>query len=150
MHPRYHRRLSDILDKKGRDVVTVRPDGTVLEAMRVLVHHRIGSVVVTDGDEVQGILTERDILRIGAESPDALGSTPVADAMTRELVTGEDGDSVEHAMTVMTERRIRHLPIVHDGEIRGMVSIGDLVKSCLQETEEENRHLKRYIQGEVR
>ncbi len=65
MNPRHYPRLSDILDKKGRDVVTVRPDGTVLEAMRVLVRHRIGSVVVTDGDGVRGILAERDVLRIG-------------------------------------------------------------------------------------
>lgn len=150
MSPRHSRRLYDILETKGRDVVTVGPQGTVLDAMRVLVEHGIGSVVVEDDGDVRGILTERDVLRIGARSPDALASTRVADAMTREVVTAVEDDSVDHAMEVMTDRRIRHLPILDGDSLTGLVSIGDLVKSCLEETEEENRQLKQYIQGEVR
>lgn len=150
MNPRHHRHLRDILQGKGRDVVTVPPDGTVLEAMRVLVRHGIGSLMVTDGDGVQGILTERDVLQIGAEDPDQLATTTVGQAMTRRLVTAEEGDTVDRAMEVMTERRIRHLPIMNGNALEGIVSIGDLVKSCLQETREENRHLKNYIQGRVR
>jgi CBS domain-containing protein len=143
-------RISDILDRKGRNVVTVDPDRSVLEAMAVLVEHNIGSVVVTSGSEILGILTERDVLRMGAAAPDSLATTTVGDAMTAELVVGVAEDAVQYAAGIMTENRIRHLPIVDGEGLVGVVSIGDVVNAMKQQMEVENRYLRSYIQGEVR
>ncbi len=142
--------IRDILRLKGRQVVTVRPEITVLDAMRTLVEHGIGAVVVSDGDEVLGILSERDVLRLGAEDPGALARRSVAETMTRDLVVGLPEDDIHYAMNVMTENRIRHLPIMADGELGGIVSIGDLVNACRREAETENRYLQDYIRGRVR
>lgn len=140
-------KIRDILASKGTDVVTTTPDRTVLEAMRVLVENNIGSVVVTEGGEVKGILTERDVLRLGAKGPADLESLRVGEAMTTELVVGVPGDDIQHVMRIMTDRRIRHLPILEEGELRGIVSIGDVVKASARTVEAENRHLREYIQG---
>lgn len=141
--------LRDILRRKGSDVVTASPDQTVLEAMRILVAHGIGAVVVMEGDRIRGILSERDVLRLGSRDPSLLSSTPVGEAMTADLVIGVADDDMHYAMNVMTENRIRHLPIVRDGRLDGIVSIGDLVNACRSQAEFENRHLKDYIQGTV-
>lgn len=140
-------KLRDILRRKGSEVVTITPDAIVLDAMRTLVAHNIGSLVVVEGDEIRGILTERDTLRLGAEDPASLGSTRVESAMTRDLVIGVAEDDLHYAMNVMTENRIRHLPIVAAGRLEGIVSIGDLVNACRTEAEVENRYLRDYIQG---
>lgn len=140
-------KIRDILDCKGHEVVTTGGDQTVLAAMRTLVAHNIGSVVVTEGDEIQGILTERDVLRLGSEDPERLSDTLVQDAMTHELVVGVMDDSVEYVLDVMTKNRIRHVPIVHDNRLQGIVSIGDLVSACREAVEVENRYLRDYIQG---
>lgn len=142
-------KIRDILRHKGRKVVTASPDRTVLEAMRVLVEHNIGSVVVIRDDEVVGILTERDVLRLGARDPDLLSSTRVGDAMTTEIVVGLEEDEIAYVMGVMTENRIRHLPVMGEGRLAGIVSIGDLVNACRREAEVENRYLRDYIQGRV-
>lgn len=141
--------MREILAAKGTDVVTVRPDQTVHEAMRLLVAHNIGAVLVTVGTELVGILSERDVLRLGARNPEALTTTRVEGAMTRELVVGVPEDEVDYVMSVMTENRIRHLPILEDGQLAGIVSIGDLVNSLRRGAEVENRYLKQYIRGEV-
>lgn len=143
-------KIREILGTKGSDVVTAPPDIPVLEAMRVLVEHNIGSVVVTDRGGVAGILTERDILRLGARGPEVLAGTQVRDAMTTDLLVGTPDDDIHYCMNVMTENRIRHLPVIDEGELRGIVSIGDLVNACRRNAEQENRHLKDYIRGEVR
>ena len=140
-------KIRDVLAHKGHEVVTIEPHRTVLEAVRTLVEHNIGSVVVTDGGRPAGILTERDVLRLTAGSAGALDDTTVADAMTRELITSRPDDEVHEIMAVMTERRIRHLPVVEEERLAGIVSIGDLVNACLRMTEEENQHLRAYIQG---
>lgn len=143
-------RIREVLDRKGRNVVTVEPGVTVLEAMKVLVEHNIGSVVVTRDDDILGILTERDVLRLGAESPESLAGRTVGDVMTTELVVGVSGDAIEYVAGVMTANRIRHLPIVDGGRLVGVVSIGDVVNAMKQEKEVENRYLRDYIQGVVR
>lgn len=143
-------RIRDILDVKGREVITVEPGVSVHEAMAVLVEHNIGSVVVTRGGDILGILTERDVLRLGAADPDSLTGLGVGDAMTVDLVVGVSDDAIEYVAGVMTANRIRHLPIVDGGELVGVVSIGDVVNAMKQEMEVENRYLRDYIQGVVR
>jgi CBS domain-containing protein len=140
-------KIRDVLRLKGGDVVTVGPESTVLAAMRVLVAHNIGSVVVGEGDRIAGILTERDVLRLGAHDPALLSETTVGDAMTTDLVVGVPEDDLDYVMQVMTSNRIRHLPIVADGKLRGMVSIGDVVNAMRKTVEAENRYLRDYIQG---
>lgn len=143
-------RIREILDRKGGSVVTIEPDRTVHDAMRILVENNIGSVIVTQDGRTVGILTERDVLRLGAASPESLATTLVGEAMTRELVVGVADDLVEYAAGVMTSNRIRHLPIVDGEGLTGVVSIGDVVNALKQEKEVENRYLRDYIQGAVR
>jgi CBS domain-containing protein len=143
-------RIREVLDHKGMSVVTVEPDRTVLDAMRILVEHNIGSVIVTHEGTILGILTERDVLRLGATQPDSLTTTLVAEAMTKELVVGVAEDLVDYVAGVMTANRIRHLPIVDGDRLTGVLSIGDVVNALKQEKEVENRYLREYIQGAVR
>lgn len=139
--------IRDVLGAKGTDVVTVDPQLSVLEAARVLVQHNIGSVVVLEAGTIVGILTERDVLRQAAAAPERLATTPVADAMTADLVIGVPDDSVSEAKSVMTQRRVRHLPIMDGGQLAGLVSIGDLVNASLNDLKSENRWLRDYVQG---
>lgn len=139
--------IAAILSRKGTSVVTIAPEATVLQAMRLLMEHRIGGVVVTREDAPVGILTERDVLRIGAEDPAQLATCSVETSMTRDLITGDPEDSLEQVMDVMTENRIRHLPILVDGKLAGIVSIGDVVNEARRAAESENQHLRTYIYG---
>jgi CBS domain-containing protein len=139
--------IATILSRKGTSVVTIHPEATVLEAMRLLMQHRIGGVVVVRQDHPVGILTERDVLRLGAEDPRRLETLTVEAAMTRDLITGRPDQSLRHVMVVMTENRIRHLPIVKDGRLAGIVSIGDIVDAARRAAESENQHLRAYIHG---
>jgi CBS domain-containing protein len=139
--------IATILSRKGTSVVTIGPDATVLEAMRLLMEHRIGGVVVERDGEPVGILTERDVLRLGAEDPAQLETLSVDRAMTRELITGNLEQSLQRVMEVMTENRIRHLPIIEDGKLAGIVSIGDVVNAARRAAETENQQLRAYIHG---
>lgn len=145
-------KVREILAHKGSDVVTVSPDDTVPRAVEVLVEHDIGSVVVMEGDQVLGILTERDVLRLTARGPDVFVGTEVTEAMTPEndLLVGSPDDDIHYCMNVMTNNRVRHLPIMEGPDLRGIVSIGDVVNACRRDAEHENRYLKDYIRGEVR
>ncbi len=142
-------RIQDILDSKGDHVVTTSPNGNVTDAMEVLNEHNIGAVVVVEGDSIRGILSERDVLRLGARGPELLSTTTILETMTRDVIVGLPEDEIHEAMGVMTQNRIRHLPIVSDGQLVGIVSIGDLVNACWIEAADENQHLKDYIQGGV-
>lgn len=137
-----------ILERKGTHAVhTITGDRTIQEAIRILVEHNVGSlVVVGDGGEVVGIVTERDILGACARGQD-LETVRVAAIMTEDLIVGEPGDTIDYVMGIMTHNRIRHLPILERGALSGMVSIGDVVQIQLQQTEYENRHLRSYITG---
>lgn len=139
--------IDEILRRKGRDVVTIAPSETVLGAVQRLVEHDIGSLVVLEDGGPVGIITERDVLRLAARGPGRLAATRVTDVMTRAMITAEPGDGVKAIMDVMTEERIRHLPVLEVGRLVGIVSIGDLVNACRASAEDENRHLRRYIQG---
>ena len=140
-------RIREIIQGKGGAVVTVDPDRTVLEAMQVLVQHRIGAVVVVRGQEIAGIMSERDVLRLGATAPAALENTPVRDVMTRDVIVALPDDDIQYAMEIMTKNRIRHLPVVENDRLAGMLSIGDVVNALRSHVESENRHLRGYIQG---
>jgi CBS domain-containing protein len=140
-------KIAEILRSKGHDVITVTESQTVLEAVRILVEHNIGGVVVVGSEGPTGILTERDVLRLTARTPGELGSIEVGEAMTRVLITVKPDDQLAEAMDVMTKNKIRHLPVLEGDRLAGIVSIGDLVNACRIEAEQENSELRQYIQG---
>ena len=140
--------VETILRGKGDWVATIRPDATIGEAVGMLNSERIGALVVSeDGESADGILSERDIVRALAEHADELMSRPVGELMSRAVFTCEPGDSVGRLMEEMTSRRIRHFPVLRDGKLCGIVSIGDLVKSRLDEIEFEAQSMRSFIAG---
>ncbi len=142
--------IRNLLTVKGEDVVTVTPELTVLRAMRILVEHNIGSVVVAEDEKIKGILTERDILRLAADDPDRLETSLVGDAMTTDLVVAVPDDDLPYVMEVMTRNRVRHLPVIENERLVGILSIGDVVNALRTTAEVENRDLRSYIHGVVR
>jgi len=140
-------KVQEMLRRKQAGVITIAPDATVHDAMRLLVQHNIGSVVVVETGSIRGILTERDLLRAGASDPAEFTQQSVEAMMTTDVVTAEDSMELEEVMEIMTERRIRHLPIIGGGELRGMISIGDVVNALRRDIENENRQLHSYITG---
>ena len=140
--------ISDVLRTKGGHVVRVRPDDSIELAVRRLAEHRIGAVVVSDdGASVDGIASERDIVRALALRGAAVMSAPVTAIATADVHTVTPNTSLEEVAQMMTERRVRHAPVVADGGLRGIVSIGDVVKSRIDELETERAALTDYITG---
>jgi CBS domain-containing protein len=144
--------LQDILKAKGSSVFTIGPEATLNEAAKTLVRHNIGSLLVCRSESVAvadlaGIITERDLLHSCASGGCGLSDTKVQDVMTTKIVTGLPGDSVEQTMGLLTSKRIRHLPVVSEGRLIGMVSIGDVVKAQHDRLAMENRFMKDYIQS---
>jgi CBS domain-containing protein len=141
--------IEHILQRKGSDVVTVTGDATVTQAVATLQEHNIGAIVVLAEPEgpIAGIISERDVVRaIAAEGPGIL-SRPVRDLMSTELTTCGPRATVNELMKLMTERRIRHIPVVDEGALAGMISIGDVVKSRIGELEDETQTLHDYLSG---
>lgn len=137
--------VSTILARKGRDVVTLGPNATVGQAVTLLAENKIGVLVIsTDGRSIRGILSERDIVRAMAEHS-AIADLSVSDLMTRDVVTCKPHDTLAELMSLMTERRIRHLPVVEGDRLAGIVSIGDVVKFRLAEIEDEAEALRLYV-----
>jgi len=135
-----------ILKSKGPAVETIQPDATIAEAVDRLTSKRIGVLVVSaDGSAVDGIISERDIVTGLAEHGASLLDMRVNERMTRDVKTCSPEDTVNAVMELMTDRRIRHVPVIEDGVLAGIVSIGDAVKSRLQELESEASHLREYI-----
>lgn len=139
--------VAAILQNKGPEVVTSRPDQTLESAARLMAERRIGSVLVRNGDEVVGILSERDIVRAIAQHSTAALTQSVASAMTRDVVFGEPDDTVDKVLALMTERRIRHLPVKDHGRLIGLVSIGDVVKKRIEDVEQEAEGLRAFVHG---
>jgi CBS domain-containing protein len=138
--------VEGLLSSKGDSVVTVPPTATVTEVLDTLAEHSVGALVVSgDGARVDGIVSERDIVRSLAEHGGALLDHEVATIMTREVVTCEPQTTVDELSTFMTERRIRHLPVIVDGRLAGIVSIGDVVKDRIKDLETEAQTLHEYI-----
>ena len=137
-----------ILNAKGTDVATARSDALIKDVVRQLKERGVGALVISDdGQTVQGIISERDVMRgLAAHGAGALDMR-VSELMTKDVQTGKLADTVASVMTTMTERRIRHLPIVEDGVMCGIVSIGDAVKARIGEVETEAHALRDYIAG---
>jgi CBS domain-containing protein len=143
-------KLQDILAVKGAAVRSVAPDATLQDVVRLLMEHRIGSLVICrpgagGADEPVGIITDRDILYASAAGNKSLGDVRVAEVMSTNLVTGSPDDEVELVMGLMTTRRIRHLPVLRDGRLAGIISIGDVVKAQYDRLAVENRFMRDYI-----
>ncbi|BCP54196.1 inosine-5-monophosphate dehydrogenase [Kaistia sp. 32K] len=137
--------VAAILSRKGREVVTVPTDLSIATVIQMLAEHRIGAVVVTDGDRrILGIVSERDVVRALARGPGALDGV-VESIMTAKVVTCTDRDTINDVMTRMTEGRFRHLPVVEDDRLAGIVSIGDVVKARIEQVEREADEMRAYI-----
>jgi len=137
-------RLAEILEEKGEDVLEISVDTSVLEAVQEMVDHNVGSLLVTDGGEVVGIVTERDYLRrvtLQGRTEEA----PVSEIMSSPLVVATRETTIDECMALMTDRRIRHVPVVQDGTVVGLVSIGDLVKFKSKQQTFEIQFLNDYI-----
>ncbi|HDL19336.1 MAG TPA: CBS domain-containing protein [Bacteroidetes bacterium] len=141
-------KVSDLLAVKGSDVICINRNVSVFEANKTLVNNNVGAVLVRDEKEkLAGIYTERDVLKQSVRRSDQLKTTLVKDVMTTDLIIGLSDDKIDYLMGIMTFNKIRHIPILENGEIRGVISIGDLVKSQLHDARYENRYLKDYIMG---
>ena len=140
--------INSILRSKGGAVVTVPPQATVTDLLALLSERNIGAVVVSeDGDSIAGIVSERDVVRhLHRNGPSVLGS-PVSSIMTGSVRTCGPDANVDDLRRTMTDHRIRHVPVVADGRLAGIVSIGDVVKSAIEELEAERAHLGDYLHG---
>jgi CBS domain-containing protein len=135
-----------ILSRKGGDVVTIAPTAQLAEAVKLLAARRIGAIVITGpGERVAGILSERDIVRVLAERGTAVLDEQVGAVMTRNVVTCTDAETVRVIMERMTAHRFRHLPVVEQNRLVGIISIGDVVKRRVEEIEGESNALREYI-----
>lgn len=139
--------VSHVLDTKGRDVLSISPDASVLDAIRLMSEKGIGALVVLDEGALAGIVTERDYARKVILKGRASDSTRVSEIMTKDVVTTSSSHTVEQCMNTVTERRIRHLPVVDDGHVTGMISIGDLVKAIIADQQQAIEQLEHYISG---
>lgn len=139
-------KAKSILDAKGNAVATTRPETMIAAAISTMVKEKIGALVVCEeSEEIVGIVTERDVLHGLVEHGSALLEMPVADLMSRDVLTASPEDEVGNLMTVMTEHRCRHIPVTEEGALCGLISIGDLVKNRVEEMERESSQLRDYI-----
>ena len=140
--------VRQLLDQKGRNIWSIHPDATVFDAIAKMAEKDVGSLAVMKGEELVGIITERhyarNVILKGKTSP----STPVGDIMERHVVVAHSGQSVDECMAVMSEKRVRHLPVFEGNELIGIVSIGDLVKSIIGDQKFVIVQLEQYIHGE--
>lgn len=143
-------RISELINRKGNAVVTVTPETSLTELLGVFFEHRIGAAIVSadDGASVIGIISERDVVRALHRSGTGVLDEPVGSIMTTEVQTCTTSDELESLAVKMTEHRVRHLPVVEDGHLLAIVSIGDVVKHRLDELQDERNQLLHYVQGD--
>ncbi len=139
--------IREVLERKGTNVLTIRSDASVLEAIGTMSKANVGAIVVQDGEQPNGIFTERDYLRKISLEGRSSKDTAVSEVMSSPLITAEPNESTRNAMETMTERRCRHLVIMDGDQMAGIVSLGDLVKHLLIEKEAEVEQLSSYISG---
>ena len=139
------RNVNQILEGKAGRLVAVPQEAPVLEVIRLMAEHHIGSVLVMQGHDLVGIATERDYARKVILQGRSSAETPVAQIMSSPVVTISPTDTAQTCMQLMTHRKIRHLPVVEDGRVLGLVSIGDLVKAVIEDQQQEIAHLQQYI-----
>ncbi len=141
-------KVKDILQTKGSKVWSIKSKQTIQEAVNVLVEHKIGALLVYDDKgEIAGIVTERDIMRALHQFGKLTNETPVAKIMTEKVIIGNLEDELEYIMNIMTFNRVRHIPVLEGGELKGIVSIGDVVKAQLHDSQAEIKYLKDYMNG---
>jgi CBS domain-containing protein len=136
-----------ILQQKGPAVWTVPPDASVHDAVKMMSKNDIGLLVVIEGDEVVGIVSERDIARKVILKDESSGTTPVKDIMTTDVITIAPEQSIDECMALMTSKHIRHLPVMDGKKLVGLISIGDVVKATILEKEQLIKELQNYISG---
>ncbi len=137
--------VKHLLDSKGREIISIVGDASVLDAIRMMAERSVGSLLVMDDGELKGIVTERDYARKVIIKGRSSKSTQVREIMTTDVFTAAPDQTVNECMTTMTERRIRHLPVIEDGELAGLISIGDLVQAIISDQQEEIQQLEQYI-----
>jgi len=140
-------KVSEILENKGGMVLSVSADETVFTAISLMAQVNVGAVLVQKDDTISGIFTERDYLQKIALKSLSSKETPIGEVMTTPVISADPNDSVQHCMETMTTCHCRHLPVVEDGKLLGIVSIGDLVKKLLDEKQSEVEKLSQYITG---
>jgi CBS domain-containing protein len=134
-----------ILDSKGHNILSVEPDATLSAAIKLLGERKIGAVLVMDKGRIEGILSERDIVRVLSERGASVLDEPVSEVMTRKVISCRQNDTVSAIMEMMTTGKFRHLPVVEDERVVGLISIGDIVKWRVREYENEQEALRQYI-----
>ncbi len=139
------RNVSQILEHKGNGVIAVPREAPVLEVIRLMAENHIGSVLIVQGDELVGIATERDYARKVILQGRSSAETPVGQIMSSPVVSVLPTDTAQTCMQIMTTRKIRHLPVLEDGRVIGMISIGDLVKAVIEDQQHEIAQLQQYI-----
>ena len=139
--------VAQVLRKKGHQVWSVAPDTTMFDALRKMADHDVGALLVMDGNELAGVISERDYARKVILRGRASKDTPVSELMTREVITAAPEDRMQQCMERMTQHRIRHLPVMRDGVVIGMISVGDVVEATISEQAFLIEQLQRYIQG---
>lgn len=138
-------RIADVLKNKGAAVVTISPETTVAELLAGLHEMNIGAMVVVGSQGLAGIVSERDVVRKLHERGSSLLAQPVSEIMTTVLATCTPRDTVDHLSVLMTQNRVRHVPVLDEGRLAGIVSIGDVVKTRMEEVEAEQQQLQAYI-----
>ena len=139
--------VNHLLDRKGRSIVSIAPGASVFDAIKLMADKAVGSLLVMDGDAMLGIVTERDYARKVILKGRSSENTSVSEIMTGNVYTTSAGETVYACMELMTEQRIRHLPVVDDDKVVGMLSIGDLVNAIISDQQEEIEQLEHYISG---
>lgn len=139
--------VQHLLDIKGGDIVTIDEGASVFDAIKLMADYGIGSLLVMHGQNLKGIVTERDYARKVILKGRASETTPVSEIMSVELITATPEQTVNECMTLMTERRIRHLPVLAHDKVVGLISIGDLVQAIIADQKEAIEHLEHYISG---
>ena len=139
--------VQHLLDTKGRDVISIHRDASVFDAIKLMADHAVGSLLVMDGDALIGIVTEREYARKVIRKGRSSEETPVGDIMTSQVITAKPPQSVRECMGLMSSRRVRHLPVVVDDGVIGIISIGDLVQAIIADQQEEIEQLEQYISG---
>jgi len=139
--------IKHLLDRKGRQIISIKPDASVLDAIRLMAEKNIGAVLVMKNNRLLGIMSERDYARKVVVKGRASDTTPVSDIMTSNVVSTTSSETVDTCMTLMTDKRIRHLPVVDDNVVVGVISIGDLVHAIIADQQEAIEQLEQYISG---
>ena len=141
------RLVKHLLEGKGDAIYAIEPHKPVLDGIRMMADKYVGALLVMEGGQLLGIISERDYARKVILMGRSSAQTPVSEIMSAPVVTVAPGDSVNHCMKLMTDKRMRHLPVVESGKVIGMLSIGDLVKAVIDDQAEQLEHLQRYIAG---